>query len=270
VKLYCTNFDRDPFAEGWTTSTESVGASPWVWDVVPGTGATDPPTAFTGTRALIQGLGGDYPADSYSKVELPEIDVGSYSDVRLQYRRWLAVEDAHYDQAQITANGKRAWMNSTENHGDSSAQHHIDKEWRFQDVALSGYFSGHKLKVGFDLRSDPGLDLGGWAIDDLCVVANRNSICGDGIRSPTEECDDGPANADLPDQCRTYCRRATCGDTILDAGEECDEGSATATCSDKCTLIPNDDAGCCSANRGAPTALLGLALGLVGLRRRRR
>ncbi len=272
VKLYCTSFDTDPFTEGWTTTTSTPGDSPWVWDVVPGTGATDPPAAYTGTHALVQGLGGDYPADAYSKVELPEVDVGKYSDVRLQYRRWLAVEDSHFDQAQITTNGARAWLNTSEGTGDNSAQHHIDKEWRFHDVALSGYFSGRKLKVAFDLKSDPGLQLGGWAIDDLCIVANRNSICGDGIRTATEECDDGAANADLPNQCRTYCRHATCGDSILDDGEECDDGATgSPTCTMKCALIPNDDAGCCSSSRGAPTALLsGLALGLAGLRRRRR
>src|SRR5581483_4564821 len=40
-----------------------------------------------------------------------------------------------------------------------------------------------------------------------------------------EECDDGPANADMPNApCRTSCKRQRCGDGIVDdnSGEDCD------------------------------------------------
>jgi MYXO-CTERM domain-containing protein len=219
----------------------------------------------------VQALNGDYPASSTSAVAMPPVSVGQYSDVRLQYRRWLASEDNHFDQARITANGNPVWVNATSNMGDSSQLQHIDKEWRFHDVPLSGSFSGHTVTVGWDLTSDAGLQFGGWALDDVCIVANPLSICGDGVQTITEQCDDGPANADRPDSCRTDCTKPRCGDGIVDTGEDCDTGSAGGNgCSPTCKLVAIADGGCCSTtgDPAAPLALSALAGALV-LRRRR-
>ncbi|HWO26205.1 MAG TPA: hypothetical protein VNO30_46075 [Kofleriaceae bacterium] len=274
VPLYCTSFETDPFAEGWTTGTDDPNVeSPWQWGAPPGTGSTDPPAAYSGSRVLGMVLGGDYAPKQLSFATLPPIDVGQWSDVRLQFRRWLAVEDSHYDKARVTVNGQQAWINYTQDIGDSSSIHHIDREWAFHDVRLSGFAFGHVLNIGFDLTSDEGLHLGGWQLDDLCVVANVSSVCGDGIKTPTEACDEGPANSDAPNaSCRTYCRFSDCGDEILDRGEECDEGAAgTEACSPQCKRIdPEDAGGCCSSSR-SPAASLAFSglIGLLLLRRRR-
>jgi hypothetical protein len=272
VPLYCTSFDSDPFADGWTTGTADDSPSPWSW-AAPNGGATNPHAAFTGTHVLAQNIGGDYPASSYSYVQLPRIDVGQYSDVRLQYRRWLAVEDGNFDQARILANGTQVWTNFNSNMGDGSATQHIDLEWRFHDVPVSGHFLGHQLDLKFDLKSDEGLEFAGWTVDDLCVVANPASICGDGVVSPTEQCDDGAGNGDVADACRTYCRRPVCGDGILDSDEECDAGpGGNPACSPECKTVDLEiTGGCCSGSEGGTGAglLAGLVLG-VGLRRRRR
>ena len=184
--------------------------------------------------------------------------------MRLQYRRWLGVEDSHFDQAQVLANGTRAWLNFTDNMGDNSATQHVDKEWRFHDVPLTPYFSGHKLKVRWDLRADAGLQFGGWQLDDVCIVANPNSVCGDGVKSSTEQCDNGAMNADLPDVCRTDCRSPVCGDGILDSSEECDDGSAgSPECSNKCMRLTLPGAGCCSSSGGPGSAIVALLVGLV-------
>jgi hypothetical protein len=264
VKLYCTDFEsEDPFESGWTTGTDDGMPSPWQWGVPDG-GATDPPVAFSGTKIVAQGLGTDYLPKSHSWVETPEIDVGRYSDVRLQYRRWLAVEDSHFDQAQVLANGTRAWMNYTDNMGDNSATAHIDKEWRFHDVPLSGYFTGHTLKVRWDLAADAGLEFGGWQLDDVCIVANPNSVCGDGVKTSSEQCDNGPMNADLADACRTDCRLPTCGDGIQDSGEQCDDGSGgSPECSKQCKTISPPGGGCCSTSGGAGSVILAVLVGLV-------
>ncbi len=271
VALYCTDFESDPFAAGWTTGTNDSSPSPWVWGV-PSGGATDPHAAFSGTHALVQVLDGDYAPKSSSYVRMPPIDIGAWSDVHLQYRRWLAVEDSHFDQARVTVGGQQAWINFTANMGDASATQHIDREWRFHDVPLSGYQPGHTLDIAWDLTSDEGLQFGGWALDDVCVVANVNSVCGDGVVGPHEQCDDGPANADAPDACRTYCQLPTCGDQIIDKGEECDNGPAgDDSCTADCKLVkPPALGGCCSASRGAggSWALAAIVLGLM-LRRRR-
>ena len=273
VKLYCTDFEtEDPFASGWTSSVSMKGnpaATTWTWGTPTG-GATDPHAAYSGSKIIAQVLGGDYAPTSSSWLQMPPIDVGRYTDVRLQYRRWLAVEDSHYDKATIQANGAQTWINSTANMGDSSSAHHIDREWRFQDVSLTPAFFGHTLNVRWSLVSDAGLNLGGWQLDDVCVVANPNSICGDGVKTTTESCDDGAANADAPNKCRTYCKLPACGDSIVDSSEECDEGSATETCSAKCKVIVVASEGCCSASGGRGSLALGLGVLLLATRRRRR
>lgn len=273
VPLYCTSFEEDPFAEGWTTGTADDAPSPWQWGMPNGAGATDPPTAFSGTHVLGQNIGGDYPNKMVSWVKLPPIDVGRWSDVHLQFRRWLAVEDSHFDQARVTVNGQKAWINYTSDMGDSSSIHHIDREWRFHDVLVSGYAFDHTLDIGFDLTTDEGLELGGWHVDDVCVVANVHSICGDGVKTATEQCDEGEANANVPGACRTYCRLPTCGDGIVDTGEACDDGrEGSPACTATCTEAELEAAGgCCSSSRDAGGSLLlgGFVAGLV-LRRRRR
>ncbi|MDX2092316.1 MAG: hypothetical protein SFX73_30915 [Kofleriaceae bacterium] len=273
VPLYCTDFeDEDPFQEGWTTGTSNDQvASEWEWGE-PGGGATDPPFAYSGTHILAQKLGGDYGKGITSWIKSPPIDVGRWTDVHLQYRRWLAVEDSHFDQARVTVNDKRAWLNYTANLGDSSATHHIDREWRYHDVALSGYSPTNVFTVGWDITTDQGLELGGWQLDDVCIVANINSVCGDGVKSPTEGCDEGVMNVDEPDRCRTYCLRPACGDSILDANEECDHGAGDATCSSTCQSLELPTlGGCCSANRGASGSLaLATFVSALVLRRRRR
>ncbi len=276
VPLYCTSFeDGDPLAAGWTTAA-SKEASPWAWGEAM-RGPTDPPVAYSGTHILAQELGGNYGPGRSSWVQMPSIDVGRWSDVRLQYRRWLAVEDSHFDQARIRVNGKEVWINSTQNIGDASSLHHIDREWRFHDVPLSGKVPGHVFDIRWDLTADDGLNLGGWQLDDVCIVANVNSVCGDGIKTPTEGCDTGKDNADVPNACRTYCQLPSCGDDILDDGEECDHGlDGDGSCTPMCTskVVP-DLGGCCSTSGGpaGSFALGAIVFGLLvagGHRRRRR
>lgn len=272
IPLYCTRFDTDPFQEGWTTGTDTDAPSPWKWGALAG-GASNPTEPFTGSHVLAQVLGGDYKAKSYSYVQMPAIDVGQYSDVRLQYRRWLTVEDSHFDQARITTNGTQAWVNFNSDKGDSSNTEHLDLEWRFHDVPLSGFFLGHQMTIAFDLRSDEGLQFGGWNLDDLCVVANPLSICGDGVQSATEECDDGASNADAPDACRSYCRKPICGDGIVDSNEECDAGpGGDPGCTAQCHPVALEVVGgCCSGTGGATgSAMLAGIVLCIGLRRRRR
>lgn len=272
IPLYCTDFEDDnPFQTGWTSGAHE-GSSTWEWGNQR-SGATDPPVAYSGSRLLGQNLAGDYEPGTHTWIKMPEIDVGRWTDVHLQYRRWLAVEDSHFDQARITVNDKQIWMNFTANDGDGSATHHIDREWRFHDVLLSGWSPSRKLQVGWELKSDQGLHLGGWQLDDVCIVANVNSVCGDGVRTPTEGCDLGPANSDEPDaECRTFCLKASCGDAILDSDEECDHGAPDNLCDAQCKNVELPTlGGCCSTGGGSGGSIvLGLLVGGLVLRRRRR
>lgn len=67
--------------------------------------------------------------------------------------------------------------------------------------------------------------------------------CGNGTLQPTEACDEGLDNSDLPDAtCRTDCTLGRCGDGIVDPGrgEQCDDGNLIDGdgCSAICQLAP--------------------------------
>lgn len=83
---------------------------------------------------------------------------------------------------------------------------------------------------------------GGTCVDTrtdaaACVctaTACAPNVCGDGVRSATEACDDG--NDDDTDGCLSTCEVARCGDGKVQAGvEACDDGNAINT--DACTNV---------------------------------
>jgi len=208
----------------------------------------DPKTAFAGTNAFGIDLTQDglYASRLTSTfAETPEIDLKGNTVVRLQYQRWLGVEDGFYDQAKILANGTSVWTNFTSATDPQNSEiNHVDKEWRFQDVDLSAQAASGKMKLRFELASDQGLELGGWTMDDVCIVAAT-----------------GPA--------------LTCGNGTVDDGETCDDGNrvdgdgCSANCVDETMTPPGG--GCCSA-AGGPEGAFTLSLLTIGLvlRRRRR
>jgi cysteine-rich repeat protein len=288
--LYCTDFETDPFADGWThgltSGVDEEGADDWAWGpIMSPRSAGDPAAAFSGDGVLGNDLGGGdhdgaYQPDKVNFAQAPTVDVGRYSDVRLQYWRWLTVEDAFFDKATIYANGQQAWRNFDSEQGDQSATQHTDREWRFSDVPVSDFITDGKLDVKFELSSDGGLEFGGWTVDDYCVVAASGSICGDGVMTGAETCDAGDDNNDEDaDACRSNCRIAHCGDGVVDSGEVCDDGNTMDGdgCSADCADGGDDggDCGCAVAPRrhlpGPASLLLVLfaAFVLCGARRRR-
>jgi hypothetical protein len=112
--------------------------------------------------------------------------------VRLQYRRWLDVEDHHFDHATITVNGSPKWHNYDSHMGDASHTQHRDREWRFQDVDLSDAAQSGSVTVKLELESDAGLELGGWTVDDFCIVAF------DPPKIPPIQCANDPCDGDVP------------------------------------------------------------------------
>jgi len=285
--IYCTGFeDEDPFANGWThrldSGTAQEGADDWAWGPIVDTpGSGDPPAAYEGVNVIGNDLGGadyngQYQPSKVNSCTSPAFSVGAYSDVRLQYRRWLGVEDAHFDKASIYVNGALGWRNFDSNMGNGSAIQHQDREWRFHDVPLSRFITDGTVRIKFEIDSDGGLEFGGWNIDDFCIVARTSAVCGDGNLAGVEQCDDGADNDDTrPDACRTSCRLPFCGDGVVDDGEVCDDGDALdqGPCNATCSGGPATAGGCCSTGSGNPGEVAGvLLLALLvagGLRRRR-
>lgn len=282
IELYCEDFEGDdPYANGWnhelTSGQDREGADDWTWGPPMGMGG-DPMTAFSGSNVIGNDLGGgnfngQYQANKVNNTTSPIIDVGNYSDVRLQYWRWLNVEDSFFDKGTIYVNDQMAWVNFNSDQGNSSSTHHTDKEWRFHDVPLSPHITDGKVQIKFEIESDGGLEMGGWNIDNFCIVAFSGSVCGDGEITGAERCDDGENNSDTnADACRTNCLVASCGDGVVDDGESCDDGNNIDDddCNNQCST-GEETGGCCDA--GDPpngSALLLFAICLIGLLRRRR
>jgi cysteine-rich repeat protein len=238
--LYCTDFENG--AADWTHGGD---VDEWESGVPAGLGG-DPKVAFGGSNVFGLDLTQDgvYTANLTSTfAESPEIDLKGNTQVRLQYQRWLGVEDGFYDKASISANGTQVWNNFTSPTDPQFDEiNHQDKEWRFQDVDLSAQAATGKIKLRFDLSSDQGLEFGGWTMDDVCVVA----VTGIG---------------------------ATCGNTQVDDGEQCDDGNRVDGdgCSANCQDEDGGGGGCCSSSSN-PVGALAMSLLTIGLvlRRRRR
>ena len=74
----------------------------------------------------------------------------------------------------------------------------------------------------------------GVPVTGLDASFRTYTLCGNGVRDPGEQCDDG--NRDDGDGCTNAC--AICGDGVLGAGEECDDGNHLSGdgCDANCTI----------------------------------
>ncbi|MEM7158651.1 MAG: myxococcus cysteine-rich repeat containing protein [Myxococcota bacterium] len=271
--IYCTSFDQ-ALADGWEITNP--------WDVDVPLGLAGDPADAAGPDPFVLGLDlngdGFYPPGSNTSVLSPVIAVpAGYASVRLHYQRWLTVEDGFYDQAFITANEEIAWSNfASANDNQGANVHHRDSQWVFHDVDISAAASGGQVQLGFGVRTDGGLEMGGWTVDELCVVGYRPgaNACGNGVIEGTEECDDG--NLLDGDGCSAVCLLE--GDDGGDDGSDdggsddggSDDGGGAGGGLTNDGLVPR---GCaCQATDDAPGsgfAAFGLLV-LLGLRRRRR
>ncbi|HEX5061941.1 MAG TPA: hypothetical protein VFV99_21380 [Kofleriaceae bacterium] len=244
--LWCGDFENG--AAEWTSSTD------WEAGMPAGLG-NDPRAAFGGMGVYGIDLtqDGTYAASAMSFAESPEIDLQGKTGLRLQYQRWLGVEDGFYDHARLKINDSEVWKNyASAAEPQQNGVNHIDREWRFADFDLASFEASGKLKLRFELEADQGLQFGGWTLDDVCVVAAATGPgdpnCGNGAVDANEACDDG--NVTDGDGCSATCQNE-------DGGDGPGGGS--------------DDGGCCNVG-GSPQGALALALVTLGciLRRRRR
>jgi uncharacterized protein (TIGR03382 family) len=272
--IYCTSFETGA-ADGWDV--------PFGWQVSPPLGLGGDPSEAAGADAFVLGLDlvedGLYLPFASETAASPAISVpAGYESVRLHYWRWLTVEDGFYDQTYILADGEVAWGNFASDFDFSATTHHRDAQWVFHDVDLTPWTIDGQVRLGFDLHSDGGLEMGGWNIDELCVVGYRPAVappvgCGNGVLEGSEQCDDG--NVAAGDGCSALCQDES-DDDDGGGGEEEDGGSAEGgDDGDGDGGLTDDghllDRGCvCQAqSRGGAPGALGLLV-LLWLGRRRR
>src|SRR5690606_38549065 len=125
--IWCTSFADG--APDWTLSGEFRAGT------LPGQSSVDPAAPW-GADSQVLGVAldgvGEYAPWQASKATTPEIAVPpGYASVRLQYRRWLTVEDGYFDQAWILADDSEVWSNYASEFEELASVHHRDREWRF-------------------------------------------------------------------------------------------------------------------------------------------
>ena len=179
IPVYCTDFESDADLLAWDDALlageDREGANDWMHGGLQSTpGSGDPTEAYSGNKVVGNDLGGGeyngmYQPDKTNVLISPSVNVGKYENVHLQYRRWLNVEDSFFDRATIYANDVPVWTNYSA--GENGDTHHEDKEWRFHSIDVSDQLYRGGVQIKYELQTDGGLEMGGWTIDDFCIVA---------------------------------------------------------------------------------------------------
>lgn len=194
-EIYCTDFETDPNWESSAAGGDNIWAVGAPVPYVPG----EPASAVSGDNIYALGLGEPYETKTSYVARLPTltIDTTRYKEIRLQYQRWLAVDDQRFDTASIAVGDTTVWQNKR-GLGDEI---HSDQEWRFHDLNLTDIVHAQAeamestqalLQVSYRLDANATTEYAGWALDDVCIVGimpDRHS--GSGLTG----CSAAPPNA---------------------------------------------------------------------------
>jgi hypothetical protein len=151
------------------------GCDDWHHSGCTGIGGWDPgDTLVPGGRIWGNDLGGRhggrpfdgiYHPDTFNWLESPPIDCRGRTNLRLDFLRWLTVEDGAHDHARLLVNGTVIW----ENPRDVAW---IDTAWTPVDYDIAALADGNaSVVIRFELDADHRHGFGGWNIDDLRVFS---------------------------------------------------------------------------------------------------
>ncbi len=176
VMVYSDNFSTN---KGWTGLG---GIGEWSLDIARGGigddsyGGPDPSndhTPTTDNRLLGNDLtsgDGDYEANigSTQWVTSPVIDCSDVIGVRLDFFRWLGVEQDEYDHAYLEGNNGTSWVPIFENGGITID----DGAWTKVSYDVSSIADGNpNFRIRFGIgRTDGGWQYCGWNIDDIEIT----------------------------------------------------------------------------------------------------
>lgn len=171
-------YDGFETSTGWTLSGEFQRGAPG--GLGGEYGNSDPSTAYSGSNVLgvdLTGLGsapGDYEnnlTDHAYQAISPTINCTGYTNVTLNFQRWLGLEEATYDHGyiDISSNNGSSW---TEIWSNSSTVE--ESSWTLQQIDLSAWADNQmQVKIRFCLGgTDVSWRFCGWNIDELSVTGN--------------------------------------------------------------------------------------------------
>ena len=211
--------------EGWI-HVEVQTQDDWMRGSPSGNNSYDPPSAYAGSKIwgndlAPAGWDGNYKNNVHNYLESPSINCSGYTNVHLQFMRWLTVEKGMYDHAYIKVNGVKVWENpySTDL---------VDTSWVPMNIDISSIADNNPdVKVRFELITDGGVVFGGWNIDEFKIVGIPS-----GAPTPTPTPPPGPTPTPTPTNptnCTVDIQRAVYFDAYnsLRVSATCSDTSAT-------------------------------------------
>jgi hypothetical protein len=173
-ELWCEGFEHG--ASGWEhgpgtpwePDATGVFVDEWVYGT-PSGGSFVPDGPYAGSLVATTGLDVLYSADNSQYLRSPAVVVHDPGPMlMLSMRRWLTVEDGIYDHARLYVNDTRVWQNPASQGG---SDHTLDTGWTLWELELASLLDADsQAQLTWTLGSDPGLEFGGWALDQVCVV----------------------------------------------------------------------------------------------------
>ena len=179
--LWCDDFESGApsFTHSATIPMEGVTGTTdeWIFGSPAGGGRFDPDLPYAGASIATTVLDGDYRPNNAQSLSTPTVDLTTPGRMRMfTYQRWLSVEDGLYDHARVYVSDggttTSLWENAMTARGSTQL---TDTDWTTIDHDLAALLDADgvaamPLTFSFTLQSDAGLEFGGWALDDVCVV----------------------------------------------------------------------------------------------------
>jgi hypothetical protein len=143
----------------------------------------DPTVAHSGANVRGNDIGegsydGMYRARADNWVISPSIDLSAFSTgtVMLSYWRWLSVQQATGDKAEVWVDNGHGWQVIWVNAADVNT---IDTEWKEQllDLTPYGVLGSSNVRLSWSIDSNNSQQFGGWNIDDVLVCFTSAGAC---------------------------------------------------------------------------------------------
>jgi hypothetical protein len=178
------------FTEGFESGWGSWYTDNGVWEV--GTPTAGPQSSHGGSKCAATVLGGNYPAQTKSRLISPSImlpSIGANEEIHLRFWQWFSFGGGSvmgpdtYGYVQIMTYDSSAgtWSSWTDvsKVGSVSSElvYGLSSVWSPMDVDLTAY-ANKKIKIGFYLLPYYDTSLG-WYIDDISIEKKYPSLSGD-------------------------------------------------------------------------------------------
>jgi len=157
--IYAANMDADP---GWTLQPR------WAYGR-PAYLGTGPAAGFTGANIVAYNLSGNYEDQLSTKyATTPPINCSAYTNVRLQFRRWLRLKTGDTALIQVSTNGS-AWYSVW-----TTSRTVADSSWQLMQHPLPSLVAGSRsVQMRWGISSGPSQNDLGWNLDDVALFAER-------------------------------------------------------------------------------------------------